>query len=303
MDRRYGIILAISGASFWGTSGVAVQYLYQHTAITSTWLVAMRLIGAGLLLATWAHHLHCGEIKTLLLEKSAWSELLPFSIIGVGGSQFTYFMAVQYSNASTATVIQFLSPLFIILYTLLVKRILPKRIEIISVFVAIIGTIILVTGGHLEHLSLSTQALIWGLLAAFCTAMEVVLPNQLMQRYQTIPLTGVSMLLCGLCLLPVFVLVPWPHLTIFEWGLIVYIIIVGTLFAYLFFLASIRYIPASTTGMLGAFEPLVATILTIALLGTHLSTFSVIGGTLIILATIIQSLPLEKIIKAHKKAR
>lgn len=54
--------------------------------------------------------------------------------------------------------------------------------------------------------------------------------------------------------------------------------------------------------MLGAFEPLVATILSVALLGTHLGIFALIGGTLIIVAAIIQSLPIEKIIKAHKKA-
>ncbi|MFT9097415.1 DMT family transporter [Liquorilactobacillus sp.] len=303
MNVRYrGFVLAISGASFWGTSGVAVQYLYLHTTITSAWLVDLRLIGTGLLLTIWAHYLYYGEIKALLSDKHTWPSLLPFSIIGVGGSQFTYFMAVQYSNASTATVIQFLSPLFIIMYMLLIKHILPKRIEIISVFVAIIGTIFLVTNGHLDHLSLSMQTLVWGLLAAFCTAMEVVIPTQLMQRYQTIPIIGVSMSLCGVCLSPVLLFIPWPPLTLFDWGLIVYIIIGGTLFAYLFFLASIRYISASTTGMLGAFEPLVATILSVALLGTHLGIFALIGGTLIIVAAIIQSLPIEKIIKAHKKA-
>lgn len=301
MNKRRGIILAISGASFWGTSGVAVQYLYQHTSITPAWLVAMRLIGAGLLLVAWAHNKYHGEITTLLHDKRSWPELLPFSIIGVGGSQFTYFTAVQYSNASTATVIQFLSPLFIIAYMLLIKRIFPKRIELISVFVAIIGTVILVTDGHLDHLSLSPQALIWGLLAAFCTAMEVVIPSKLMKHYRTIPLTGVSMLFCGICLSPVFMLTSWHTLTLFEWCLIGYIIIGGTLCAYLLFLASIRYIPVSTTGMLGAFEPLVATILTVVLLGTPMSIFSLIGGSLIIIATIIQSLPIEKIIKAHKK--
>lgn len=302
MNKRRGIILAITGASFWGTSGVAVQYLYQHTQINSIWLVSLRLLCAGFLLALWSHFKFKGEMKSLLQNKKTWPELLPFSIIGVGGSQFTYFMAVQYSNASTATVIQFLSPLFIIGFMLLVKHVLPKRIEVVSVLVAIFGTIILVTNGHIDHLSLSANAIVWGLAAAFCTAMEVVIPVKLMKQYQTLPITGVSMLFCGLFLAPVFFVIPWPQLTIFEWSLIAYIIIGGTLFAYLFFLASIRYIPSSTTGMLGAFEPLVATALTVVLLGTHLSIFALLGGALIIIATLIQSFPLGKIIKILKKA-
>ncbi|MCP0885809.1 DMT family transporter [Ligilactobacillus sp. WILCCON 0076] len=288
-SKQKGIILAILGASLWGTSGVAVQYLYAHAQINTAWLVAQRLLGAGILLSIWSHYKYPGEISRIIKKRTNWIRLILFSLIGVGGSQFTYFVAVSLSNAPTATTIQFLSPIIIIAYTAIAKKALPRRIDVFSVVIAIMGTFMLITGGHLDRLSLSVEACIWGLLAAFCTAMEVVIPEGLMQRYQTVSLIGTAMIISEFAFLPNLVLKPWPQLTFFDWGLVVYIVIAGTLFAYLFFLASTRYISTSLTGMLGAFEPLVATVLAVALLGTSLSVDELIGGGCIIAVTILQA--------------
>lgn len=48
MNRQTkGVLLAAGGASLWGGSGAAAQYLFSTTNISTTWLVAVRLITAG----------------------------------------------------------------------------------------------------------------------------------------------------------------------------------------------------------------------------------------------------------------
>ena len=60
------------------------------------------------------------------------------------------------------------------------------------------------------------------------------------------------------------------------------------------FLQSIRYISPAATGILSAFEPLVATLLAVTLLGTCLTLAAVCGSLLILLTTFLQAIPFQK---------
>lgn len=54
------------------------------------------------------------------------------------------------------------------------------------------------------------------------------------------------------------------------------------------YLSSVQYIEPSTVGMLGAFEPLIATILSVSLLHADFGPMDMFGGFLIIVATFMQ---------------
>ncbi|WP_430735720.1 EamA family transporter [Fructobacillus cardui] len=47
--KQVGILFAILGASCWGISGVASQYLFHHTAVHPVSLVGLRLFVGGAL--------------------------------------------------------------------------------------------------------------------------------------------------------------------------------------------------------------------------------------------------------------
>nr|WP_243686307.1 EamA family transporter [Lentilactobacillus rapi] len=59
-------------------------------------------------------------------------------------------------------------------------------------------------------------------------------------------------------------------------------VIFGTMLAYLFYLQSLSYIQPTTASVLGSFEPLSATILSILLLGISFGLPETIGGILIL---------------------
>lgn len=149
------------------------------------------------------------------------------------------------------------------------------------------------TNGNLNHLALSPQACFWALLAALANAISTMAPGRLFARYGTLNVTAWSMLICGICFIPLYFIMPMPALRPLDVALIGWIIIGGTLLAYTLYLASVQYIDPSTTGMLGAFEPLVATILAVALLHTQFGPVNILASCLIVLATFLQMMPLQ----------
>lgn len=288
-DKHLGILLAITGAALWGTSGTAAEMLYQNTNVNTFWIVDVRswLAGESLLLISLVHK------GTFAIFKNPRDLLYAalFTVLGITGQQFTYFYTVSVSNAPTATVLTFLSPLLIIFWQAVRTRQMPRRIDMIAIFLAVVGTVILVTNGNFSHLAVTPKTLVWGFFSAVTQALAIAMPAKLFKKYGTITILAWGMLLGGIILSPALVLMPATGVTVKEWSLVIYIVIAGTVFAYSLYLSSVMYISAGLASMLEAFEPLVATILSVTLLGSDFGIMKMAGGVLIILATCLQVVP------------
>lgn len=82
--------------------------------------------------------------------------------------------------------------------------------ETIAVVLAALGTFLLTTHGDPSTLVLSKEALFWGLVSAFATALYSVQPRRLTAECGTLTSTGWGMVIAGvfLCLLRR----PWSHM-------------------------------------------------------------------------------------------
>ena len=178
-----GILLAAGGASLWGGSGAAAQYLFEQTGITTSWLVAVRLLLAGIVLTTVSLLKTPQQVRRIVSNRRHLVSLIGFALLGMLNSQLTYFLAVKYSNAPTATVIQYLQPVIIIIWLAIAQRQWPRRIDCISIIIALIGTFLLVTGGHLGTLALTPAAIFWGLWCAVAAALYTLLPRPLLAKF------------------------------------------------------------------------------------------------------------------------
>ena len=284
---------------YWGLLlGWLGQCLFANTSMTAIWLVTVRLLFGGGIMLLIGLARYRDQIKAILSNKRDIAILVIFAFLGNFNSQLTYMLAVQASNASTATVIQYLSPVLIILWLAFRNREWPRRIDVISIIFALVGTFLLVTGGRLDALTITPNALMWGSSAALAASIYTLAPRSLLARYDTITVCGMAMFLGGLCISPNLFLTPVPHFTGLEWLDLIYIIVFGTMMAYTFFLGSVKYISPALTGMLSAFEPLVATFLTVTLLGTKLTSITLLGSFLIIFGILIESIPFKRI-KIH----
>ena len=109
--------------------------------------------------------------------------------------------------------------------------------------------------------------------------------------------------------IPFIPIVSTHQLTVFNWKIalsLAFIIIFGTILSYLFYLLSLKFIEPAITGVLSAFEPLTATVLSVILLHLHLSFIEIVGAFLIILTAFLQVWPtqkfkIQKILKIAKK--
>ena len=299
-NRLLGIWLAIIGSFFWGAAGTVAQYLFSNYNLSPQWLVGVRLLTSGFLLLAFVLFITKEPILSVWERKNSAMLLLAFSFLGMLPSQFTYFMAIKYGNAATATILQFTGPLFIIIFIALRQLKLPRRIDCISIIIAMIGTILLVTKGHLNTLSLAPTAVFWGLLAGLSQASYTLIPKKLLSDFSALIVVGWAMLLGSIPFIPI---ISTHQLSIFNWKMalpLVFIIIFGTILAYLFYILSLKYIEPAITGVLSAFEPLTATVLSVTLLHLHLNSIEIIGAFLIILTAFLQVWPSKKL-KIPKK--
>ncbi|MHA8111427.1 DMT family transporter [Lactobacillaceae bacterium Melli_B4] len=290
--QRRGIILAISGASLWGISGVASQFLFSEVGLSPIWLVGIRLMIGGflaLLLALW-NPVTRTSVWEIWKKPKNRHQLILFSLFGFLPSQLSYFMSINYGNVATAASLQFLSPVFTIIYFMLFKHVLPKRIELITIILSVIGTILLITNGNFSMFVVTPLAIFWGLMSGIGQVSYSILPKPLLDNYDSKIVVGWGMFLGGLPLLPSVLLTKLPTLSLVSAFDIAFVIIAGTLLACLFYISSLNYVIPAVAQMLGSFEPLTAAVFSILVLSQRFGLIEIIGMLMIISVVFIKSL-------------
>ena len=105
--------MVLIGAVLWGISGTVAQYLFQYYGFSPEWLVVVRLLVSGTILLGLASLKGNQKIWDIWKDKKDVPSLILFSIFGMLAVQYTFFAAIKYSNAATATVLQYLAPAMI----------------------------------------------------------------------------------------------------------------------------------------------------------------------------------------------
>lgn len=95
--------------------------------------MALRLFFAGILLIGAGFAVNGRKNLEIFKKRQDAVHLLAFALCGITFCQFTYFMAIQASNAGTATVLQYLSPILILMVVCLRGRRLPRGLEILAI--------------------------------------------------------------------------------------------------------------------------------------------------------------------------
>lgn len=282
-----GIMLIVIGTVLWGTSGVISQHLFTDKQFTAEWFVTARLISSGIILLLIDAFLHRGDIFSIWGTKDRFA-LIIFGIFGMLGVQYTYFGTIVHSNAATATILQYLMPIFIILYLLVTTHRIPRRIELFSIFLAMLGTFLLVTKGRLDYLAISPAALIWGLTSAAFSAFYTLQPRQIIRQWRSTLVIGWGMLIGGIIMC--FYQPVWEFSGIFDLNAAVSfaaVIIFGTAIAFCAYLESTKYLTPTQISVFASLEPFSSIILSIIFLHINFGMIELIGAFVIISAVTI----------------
>jgi len=288
--RIKGIILVIIGAMLWGISGTVAQYLFQEKGFSAEWLVVIRLLASGLILLLYSLMKGKQAIWTIWKSKHSILSLLLFSIIGMLGVQYTYFAAIKYGNAATATILQYLSPVIVTCYLALRTKKMPNLQEIIAVILAMLGTFLIITKGNIHSISISKLALFWGISSAFAAAFYTLQPRSLLAKWSSTVVVGWGMLIGGIAFS--FIHQPWNFTG--QWSIVsivavIFVVLFGTLIAFYCYLESLKYIQPTEASVLSSVEPLSAAFLSVLWLHVPLDVPQWLGTACIIFTVVILS--------------
>ncbi len=280
--RLKGFLLIIIGTVLWGANGVVIQYLLQAKMFDASWITGIRLIGGGSILLLMDKIIYHGRTLSIW-NRSSRKDIIIFSLFGMLGTQYTYTATILYSNAATATILQYLMPIIILLYMLLSERRRPMIKESLCVLMAVVGTFLLVTKGSFGTLAVSKEALFWGLICAFAGAFYTLQPRKMLKRYNSSLVVGWGMLGGGIVLS--FFQSPFDFKGIFDIGAaiaILFVVVCGTVISFWAYIESTKYLYPTEVGTMASLEPFSSVVLSVAFMNVAFGLPEIAGSILIV---------------------
>ena len=282
--KHKGMALAASGAAFWGCSGVAAQFVLQSRDFTPEWLTSVRMLLAGLLLLAFCRFR--GESLTAVWHDSLdKKEIIIFSLFGMLLTQYSYYACIHVSNAPTATTLGYLMPVFMVVYVGLRDWQLPATRELFCVFLAVVGSAVLVTRGDFGTLAITPLALGFGLTTGAAQAVYTLQPRRLLTLYSPEMVVGWGVLLGGLFFTPIAK--PWHFSGIMDTAAALsfaYIVVGGTVFAFVLYMASLRLVGPSDAAMTSCLEPAASVVISGLVLDVTFGPAELLGMVMILTA-------------------
>jgi drug/metabolite transporter (DMT)-like permease len=278
------LIQTFLGASFWGVSGTAAQALFQIYNFPVVSLVAIRMLlsAAALMIIIRPHWPSRPFLPMILL-----------GIFGYAGSSLAYLEAIQYSNAATATLLQFLFLPMVAGYEALTGSLRWTRRWTLTLFLAILGTLLLIVGTNFQIL-VTPVGLLFGLLAAVAGAYYNLGSRNYVRTYGPWWTTSWGFAIGGLVSLPFGLIslrdyvLPSGIGSISEVVFLVgFVTVFRTLLAFSLYISGLERLAATEVGIASSSEPIMSAVASYIFLGLILTFTQYLGGALIILAVIL----------------
>lgn len=289
--RRHtkGVLCALVGAALWGFSGACAQFLLANYDITPSFITAVRMLGAGALFLAVLVVRNRAHLRAMLGDRRTVGQLAVFGGVGLFLCQITYTIVIGYTNAGTATVLQTTGIAFVMLATCLFMRRLPRMREIVGLVAAVAATWLIATQGDPSALSLPLVGLIWGIANGLSVAFYIMYPKKLFARWGSFAVTGLGMLAGGVVATAVYFGgaafgQPLALPALDAAGLLVFaaFIVIGTFAAFALYLHGVSVVGSVQGSLLGAVEPVSATVFSALWLATAFTGADLAGCALMI---------------------
>ena len=283
-----GMLLASLASSLWAISGISGEILFKQFNFSSDWLVSTRTLVSGILLFMIVVFIEKKSILRPLKNKRDSMGIILFGAAGMYLVQYTYFKTIELSNVSFATILQFTAPFFIFIYESIKNRKLPSILTVTLLFMTILGVVFIATRGNFSNLSVSLEALLFGLVSAVMIAFYSTYPKKLLKKYGSIAIVGWGMIIGSVIsniIHPIWEI--QGDINTKSIIQVIIVVILGTSIAYLIYIASLNYISSSLAGILTAFEPVLAAVLSVVIFGLKFSIIELIGFVLVFVSIFI----------------
>lgn len=284
----FGVLITILGGCLWGFSGACGQFLFQYKGVTSKWLVPVRLVTAGCIMLAWFIIKDKKKAFRIWKKRRNAVDILIYGIAGLMLCQYTYFATIELSNAGTATVLQYIAPVIIMILVCAMEKRAPKPVEVIALLLAVSGIVLIATHGNIRRLAISSSALCMGLLSACTVVIYNLQPKSLLIQFPSAYLLAWAMTIGGVVLSLIFR--PWEYSYKSDAGLVLAmaaIIVLGTMVAFTLYMKGVQMIGPSKASLYACVEPIAATLLSAVWLKVPFMAMDFVGFALIITTILI----------------
>ncbi|MEW4355023.1 DMT family transporter [Streptococcus pneumoniae] len=286
-----GILYALFSGVIWGICGILGEYFFSHYQVSSGWITSTRLVIAGVSVLLLSASQQGMAIFEIWKCRRSFLPFLAYAILGVFSVQFFFYLCIESSNAATATILQFVSPVFILLYNHVMKRQKASLLAIVYIALAMIGVALMATKGDFSTLAITPFALVTGLLSAIAVGFNVILPQRFAKNYGFINTVGWGMLVAGLLSNSLY---PMTKVTFtLDWvsvAIILTITLFGTALSFLVSMKAASLVSPLIVSVIGASEPLSSAFLSVLFLGLQMDWILLIAMTLVVVPMVFLSI-------------
>lgn len=278
-----GTLLTLVGGTLWGLNGTLSKLLMGSYAVDPLWMVCVRELTACWLFLAMAGLGSPGHLGGLLRDRRSLRGVVGVAFGSILLSQVAYLEAIDWTNSATATVLQSLNVVIVMLVVCVHGRRRPRRRELAGVVLAFGGTYLVATGGNPATLSLPPEGLAWGLACAVAATILDIQPLELIRRWGNFAVNGIAFLVSGVALSLAYR--PWEHMPSLDgmgWLMVAASVVLGTFGAYALYLQGMKEVGSVRGSMLGTVEPVVATLSSVLWLGVVFGPAELAGFAMII---------------------
>ncbi len=243
--------------------------------------------------------------STLRVRSGHLAQFFLLGILGLAASTYFYYFAIQKTSVATAIVLQYVAPVWVLLYMLARGLQRPTMRRVSGVIMAVLGCGLAVGELSPQHgfpwlglagVRFNTLGVGAAELAAISFAFYNVYGQHLLRIYQRWTVLMYSLL--GAAVFWQVVNPPWKiiaqHYSGGQWLFMVVFAITSMLVPFSFYFAGLQYLDATRAVVTACLEPVWAILLTALILGELVSPMQVVGIVVVLAATLLVQRPERK---------
>lgn len=283
LEDLRGYLNIVFATIFWGFSATIAKFLFKHE-VDLLVLVQMRSTLSFVVLFLI---LFIFKREYLKISTDDIHRFILLGVIGIAGSNFTYYFTLNEINVATAIIMQYTAPVLVVFYGILSKSEKITSVKIISAFVSLLGCSLVVRIFDVGFLSLSKVGILSGVASSFCWAFFNIYGKKVGAKYNIWGNLTFALMFAGIFWL--FFNPPWKVLNYSadDWLLFFTFAMLSVLIPYFFYFSGLKSIPPSSAIITSTLEPVVAIVSAWVIVGEKLSLVQVFGAILVLTSVVL----------------
>ncbi|MFB9706823.1 DMT family transporter [Streptosporangium nondiastaticum] len=286
--RRAALSIAVASSCSFAFSGTMAKYLADGglSPMESVWV---RMAGSALLLLGVLALVRPGALR---IPRSRLPFFVVYAVVAVAGVQALYFAAITRLPVGVTLLIEYTSPVLVVLWVRFVRRVRLPRAAYLGAVVAAVGLAVVVEVW--AGLALDPLGLLLAFAAAACCAGYFLLSDGFGDDIDPLGLIGWGLFGAAVALVPLSRPwdIPWRAFTrtadaggglaLPVWAATLWLIVIATVAAYVLGVIAIRRLSAAVGSTVATLEVIIGAVVAWVLAGEALGFFQIAGGLVVL---------------------